>query len=525
MKKIILNIICLSLYIDFASAQSDKGAYWVYQQSNRSNQIENSSLSEPNPNESDILHKTTTTNNLISTSTSTVPQWFPTPSGMSTTVQARIATTTIAKYTLIQQTESSNSLVIDATNGLNKFIIRNIDNEVASPVVRLSFRLKTHYKNAQGNPLVPDADAGEYHISVGHEDGGSAISGVEGSYFRDGSNMPSNNTITAKQAVFSGIRLKYKKNSSDMLFSHRKVLTKGADMLSGTAELNDDNRFIFHANGGVYDVVLYCNNSNSNQYYNINEVIHTVKKQTYHLFINSNKIGEYPIAVDGQSSLDEGKVLNAFCINTTGLNLLNLEKGSIEISDINADYTNTTSSSVLPVSLASFRGIYNNNIIKLNWKTLSEKDNSHFEVLRSSDGVTFNQVARVSGAGTSTEILNYSVTDNSPLAGINYYQLKQVDNNGHYSLSDVIAVNASFADKIFSVIKKNDGLSVVLNNKTASAVSVYVTDISGRKILSQKVPVSIGHNQFEVSTSLLNPGVYVFTVEGDGESKRIKFVN
>ncbi len=46
----------------------------------------------------------------------------------------------------------------------------------------------------------------------------------------------------------------------------------------------------------------------------------------------------------------------------------------------------------------------------------------------------------MNGAGTSYETLHYAFTDEKPLAGWNYYRLKQVDFDGQYAYSPVRAV-------------------------------------------------------------------------------------
>jgi hypothetical protein len=93
----------------------------------------------------------------------------------------------------------------------------------------------------------------------------------------------------------------------------------------------------------------------------------------------------------------------------------------------------------LPVTLRSFEGRESGPLTVLEWTTASEQGNSHFEVLRSTDGEAFKQVGRVGGVGTSNRLEYYafSLTDTAPLA---YFRLRQVDYNGTVAYSPVVAV-------------------------------------------------------------------------------------
>ena len=94
----------------------------------------------------------------------------------------------------------------------------------------------------------------------------------------------------------------------------------------------------------------------------------------------------------------------------------------------------------LPVELISFDGTVTDNGVELAWSTASEQNNSHFEVERSAEGSAFEQVGKVDGHGNSNTRISYSYTDGAPLPGQSYYRLKQVDENGQYEYSKVIAV-------------------------------------------------------------------------------------
>ena len=106
----------------------------------------------------------------------------------------------------------------------------------------------------------------------------------------------------------------------------------------------------------------------------------------------------------------------------------------------------------LPIELTDFYCLYNDNTMVLNWETQSETNCDRFEILRSFNGVDFEQIGMVNGNGTTTNSHKYSFTDRSP-SELNYYQLKQVDFDGVLSYSDIIS--GDFNETVISIIYYN----------------------------------------------------------------------
>lgn len=77
----------------------------------------------------------------------------------------------------------------------------------------------------------------------------------------------------------------------------------------------------------------------------------------------------------------------------------------------------------------------------LNWKTSTETNNFGFQVERSNDRVTFEQIAFIPGSGTTTEAKTYNYGDTVLTYKENYYRLKQLDFNGSYSYSNIIKIH------------------------------------------------------------------------------------
>jgi len=94
----------------------------------------------------------------------------------------------------------------------------------------------------------------------------------------------------------------------------------------------------------------------------------------------------------------------------------------------------------LPIELLDFKGKYLNNQSVLSWVTASEKNNDYFILERSEDAHEFIQIGKIDGAGNSNTFLNYQFVDVKPINQVAYYRLKQVDFDGQFSYSQVIAL-------------------------------------------------------------------------------------
>ncbi|MCP3932051.1 MAG: T9SS type A sorting domain-containing protein [Bacteroidetes bacterium] len=120
---------------------------------------------------------------------------------------------------------------------------------------------------------------------------------------------------------------------------------------------------------------------------------------------------------------------------------------------------NLISCVALPVELINFNASLNNENVLLTWKTASEQNNRGFyiergQLLKSSstnNQITWKSLGFVESDGFSFETKTYAFTDESPLAGINYYRLKQVDFDDSFEYSNIRVVDILSSTAEFSV--------------------------------------------------------------------------
>lgn len=112
------------------------------------------------------------------------------------------------------------------------------------------------------------------------------------------------------------------------------------------------------------------------------------------------------------------------------------------IGDTNGDIHayNGGKCTALPVELAFFKAKAEGETALLEWMTASEVNNDGFNVERSSDGKNWETIRFVNGFGTTNEANFYNIVDEQPLAGANYYRLKQMDFDGQFDYSPIKVV-------------------------------------------------------------------------------------
>ncbi len=180
----------------------------------------------------------------------------------------------------------------------------------------------------------------------------------------------------------------------------------------------------------------------------------------------------------------------------------------------------------VPVELVSFDARTEGGKNILEWQTATEQNNRGFQVQRSTDGKKFIARGFVPGNGTTTQLHNYSYTDECT-DGTVFYRLKQVDFNGDYKYSNTIELNSIGASQyqlsqnypnpfnpttLISYRIPNDGF-----------VSLKIYDVLGQEV---KTLVNgfqpAGAHTINFNAAGLNSGVYFYKMEAENNFNSIK---
>ena len=183
----------------------------------------------------------------------------------------------------------------------------------------------------------------------------------------------------------------------------------------------------------------------------------------------------------------------------------------------------------LPIELVSFTATKNNKVVDVKWETASELNNDYFEVEKSKNGIDFETLTYVKGAGNSTARLNYSTLDENPFNGISYYRLKQVDLDQTFTYSQIQSVEfekgKDFAFDIFPNPSEGNTINVSFENADNGEVLVVVFDVTGKESYSKVLITNEANNAVYAidPSNTLAPGVYLITATSNQKiySKRL----
>jgi hypothetical protein len=167
----------------------------------------------------------------------------------------------------------------------------------------------------------------------------------------------------------------------------------------------------------------------------------------------------------------------------------------------------------LPVTLNQFNArLLNSGVVEITWDTYSEQMNSHFEVLRSTDGIQYSFLGRRNGQLNSNAPTAYKLMDNAPQQGNNFYRLVQYDVDGKSKIlgTKIVKVNAVNVDV---AVYPNPTVGVVnVRLRGQGYKKVDLVDVSGRVFYTRTLQ---GADVFDFDLSGMAKGVYLIRVYGN----------
>jgi len=214
------------------------------------------------------------------------------------------------------------------------------------------------------------------------------------------------------------------------------------------------------------------------------------------------------------SSTNQNDAANAVYLAATNLGYTNAERLAIHTRYTAAGYT-LPGFVLLPVKLTSFEATKKGKQTVITWQTATEENSQSFLVERSADGINFNAIGTVAAAGNSTSVRNYSFTDIAPGAGKNHYRLRSVNMDGSADLSKIALV--IFDKESQLLLFPNPAKEELTIRNTVTSGTVYLYDINGKQVLSQKIN-SNNSQGVKLRLTGLPAGMYVVKLSTDGQT-------
>lgn len=150
----------------------------------------------------------------------------------------------------------------------------------------------------------------------------------------------------------------------------------------------------------------------------------------------------------------------------------------------------------LPVEYISFTGERHNvHDVNLNWETANEVNNDFFviEKKRGQNG-SFEEIARINSQGNGTDANSYNYLDQTGMANVNFYRLKQVDLDGTANFSQIVEVTMDDLvenDKFYVYpVVAQDRTTLISKVELTDDLRYEITDVDGRTVVEGVLPTS-----------------------------------
>jgi hypothetical protein len=200
---------------------------------------------------------------------------------------------------------------------------------------------------------------------------------------------------------------------------------------------------------------------------------------------------------------------------TTGNGTLPAFASLTTTAGFNAAIPSSFTGSVLPIELTSFEGKNNGNQNQLTWATASETQNNGFDIERSTDGSRFEKIGFVAGNGTTSQTQRYTFNDDKSPNGIAYYRLKQLDYDGRFEYSKIVAI-AQKGDNAVSVFPNpSNGVFTLSGLENIEDEQISIVNSIG-----QNIAITV-QNDGQMDLSAYPSGVYYLRIASSGQVMKL----
>ena len=188
--------------------------------------------------------------------------------------------------------------------------------------------------------------------------------------------------------------------------------------------------------------------------------------------------------------------------------------------------------STLPIELFHFdvQCASDKRSVDIHWTTASEINNDYFTIEKSTNGIDFQEIGKVKGAGNSTSSIDYLFKDNNLTQGtICYYRLKQTDFDGKNKTFNVVA-KSCYGDgqNIRISLQQNpivkSAITYNVDYNRDGLVTMQLCNNMGKEIDKTTFYHRKGFNTYYREIPKLQPGIYMLSVSDGLKKQTIRVV-
>lgn len=142
-------------------------------------------------------------------------------------------------------------------------------------------------------------------------------------------------------------------------------------------------------------------------------------------------------------------------------------------------------------------------------------NNDYYSLQKSSDAITWRDIATIKSKGNSTSTQYYRYNDEEQTDNIVYYRLKQTDFDKTYTYSQIISIENEFNKKTDFIIYPNpsNGKFSLTNNKPCQ---LTITNTLGEVIVKQTIT-----SYANIQLPTLPNGIYYINTSTNTKNKKL----
>jgi hypothetical protein len=181
----------------------------------------------------------------------------------------------------------------------------------------------------------------------------------------------------------------------------------------------------------------------------------------------------------------------------------------------------------LPVEIKSFTGIHQGSHNHLTWVASSQVNNDYFTIEKSVNGIEWEVLGTVDGAGTTAHAMYYELDDLTPYYPVTYYRLSQTDFNGTTRDHSDIAVTSQrsetsdFVSSLFPNPSSSYATFMYDGYDTKTPLEITLINELGEVIMSERYTTLYNGMPLTLYTSNLAGGLYQVLIQ-QGETRDVQ---
>jgi hypothetical protein len=164
-----------------------------------------------------------------------------------------------------------------------------------------------------------------------------------------------------------------------------------------------------------------------------------------------------------------------------------------------------------------FNAFRANRTVDVQWYSNAGFKVAHYEVERSFDGQSFEQINKLTNKKWTDKIATHSVEDNAPLKGKNYYRVKQIYLDGSYDYTETKAIDFNIDLKAISIFPNpiQNELFINLNPFEGKKANIQILNSYGQVIQTLRLK-EIDGDLIKMNTADILNGFYFLNIEIEG---------